>query len=68
MKPPVLIGAGCEIGVGADLRGPVVIGDGCKVGPGAMIREAVILPRAKLGEGPVVGGGLYGTNLDRPLG
>ena len=68
VKPPVLIGAGCEIGVGADLRGPVVIGDGCKVGPGAMIREAVVLPRAKLGEGPVVVGGLYGTNLDRPLG
>ncbi len=68
VKPPVLIGAGCEIGVGADLRGPVVIGDGCKVGPGAMIREAVVLPRAELGEGPVVVGGVYGTNLDRPLG
>jgi mannose-1-phosphate guanylyltransferase len=68
VKPPVLIGEECEIGAGTDLHGPVVIGDGSKVGPGAMIREAVILPRAKLGEGAVVVGGLSGTNVDRPLG
>ncbi|MGH2982672.1 MAG: sugar phosphate nucleotidyltransferase [Solirubrobacterales bacterium] len=68
VKPPVLIGADCEIGAGADLHGPVVIGDGCRVGAGAMIREAVILPRAELGEGAVVVGGLSGTNVDRPLG
>jgi len=68
VKPPVLVGADCEIGAGADLHGPVVIGDGCRVGAGAMIREAVILPRAHLGEGAVVVDGLYGTNVDRPLG
>jgi mannose-1-phosphate guanylyltransferase len=68
VKPPILIGAGSEIGAGAALHGPVVIGDGCRVGPGAMIREAVILPRANLGEGAVVVGGLYATNVDRPLG
>ena len=68
VKPRVLIGADCAIGAGADLHGPVVIGDGCRVGAGAMIREAVILPRAELGEGAVVVGGLSGTNLDRPLG
>ena len=68
VKPPVLIGSGCEIGVGADLHGPVVVGDGCRVGAGAMIREAVLLPRAELGEGTVVVGGLSGTNVDRPLG
>jgi mannose-1-phosphate guanylyltransferase len=68
VKPPVLIGAGCEIGAGADLHGPVVIGDGCRVGAGAMIREAVLLPGAGLGEGAVVVGGLSATNLDRPLG
>jgi mannose-1-phosphate guanylyltransferase len=68
VKPPVLVGAGCEIGAGADLHGPVVIGDGCRVGAGAMIREAVILPRAKLGEGAVIVGGLSATNVDRPLG
>jgi mannose-1-phosphate guanylyltransferase len=68
VKPPVLIGAGTEIGIGADLHGPVVIGDGCRVGAGAMIREAVVLPGAELGEGTVVVGGLSATNVDRPLG
>jgi mannose-1-phosphate guanylyltransferase len=68
VKPPVLIGADCGIGAGADLHGPVVIGDGCRVGAGALIREAVILPGAELGEGAVLVGGLGGTNLDRPLG
>jgi len=68
VKPPILIGAGTEIGIGADLHGPVVIGDGCRVGAGAMIREAVVLPRAQLGAGTVVVGGLSATNLDRPLG
>jgi mannose-1-phosphate guanylyltransferase len=68
VKPPVLIGAGCEIGIGADLHGPVVIGDGSKVGAGAMIREAVLLPGAELGAGTVVVGGLSATNVDRPLG
>jgi mannose-1-phosphate guanylyltransferase len=68
VKPPVLIGAGTEIGIGADLHGPVVIGDGCRVGPGAMIREAVALPGAEVGEGAVIVGGLYATKVDRPLG
>jgi mannose-1-phosphate guanylyltransferase len=68
VKPPVLIGGGCEVGIGTDLHGPVVIGDGARVGPGAMIREAVLLPGAELGEGSVVVGGLYATNVDRPLG
>jgi mannose-1-phosphate guanylyltransferase len=68
VKPPVLIGSGCEIGAGADLHGPVVICDGCKVGAGAMIREAVLLPGAVLGAGTVVVGGLSATNPDRPLG
>ncbi len=68
MKPPVLIGSGCEIGAGADLHGPVVIGDGCRVGAGAMIREAVLLPGTELGAGAVIVGGLSATNPDRPLG
>lgn len=68
VKPPVLIGSGCEIGIGTDLHGPVVVGDGCTVGAGAMIREAVLLPGAELGAGTVVVGGLSATNLDRPLG
>jgi mannose-1-phosphate guanylyltransferase len=65
VKPPVLIGSGCEIGAGADLHGPVVIGDDSAVGPGALIREAVILPGTRLGEGAVAVGGLSATNPPR---
>lgn len=68
VKPPVLIGAGCELHAGVDLHGPVVIGDGCTIGPSAMLREAVVLPGAELGAGAVVVGGLYAAARDRPLG
>ena len=59
-KPPVLIGAGCEIGAGVDLHGPVVIGDGARIGAGAMIRDAVVLPGAVLESGAAVVGGILG--------
>ena len=68
VKPPVLIGAGCEVGVGADLHGPMVIGDGCRIGPAATLRDAVVLPGAEVPAGALVVGGLYGTRADRPLG
>jgi mannose-1-phosphate guanylyltransferase len=65
--PPVLIGAGCELGDGADLHGPVVIGDGARIGAGAMARDAVILPGAALGPGAVIVGGVYGlSQVDPP--
>jgi mannose-1-phosphate guanylyltransferase len=68
VKPPVLIGADCQLHAGVDLHGPVVIGDGCRVGAAAMLREVVVLPGAELGPGAVVVGGLYGVAPDRPLG
>ena len=37
VKPPVMIGPGCEIGAGVDLQGPVVVGEGCRIGPAAML-------------------------------
>ena len=60
--PPVLIGAGCELGEGANLHGPIVLGDGARVGAGAMARDAVILPGAELGPGAVIVGGVYGLS------
>jgi mannose-1-phosphate guanylyltransferase len=65
---PVLIGPDARIGEGADLHGPVVVGDGCELGPGAMLRECVVLPGARVPEGALVVGGLYGIDPDRPLG
>jgi mannose-1-phosphate guanylyltransferase len=68
VKPPVLIGPGCEVGAGADLHGPVVVGDGCHLGAGAMLRDCVVLPGAEVPAGALVVGGLYGVEADRPLG
>jgi mannose-1-phosphate guanylyltransferase/mannose-1-phosphate guanylyltransferase/phosphomannomutase len=68
VKPPVLIGPGCKVGVGANLHGPLVVGDGCNLGPGAMLRDCVVLPGAEVPAGALVVGGLYGVEADRPLG
>jgi mannose-1-phosphate guanylyltransferase len=68
VKPPVLIGSGCQVGVGTDLHGPVVVGDGCHLGAAAMLRDCVVLPGAEVPAGALVVGGLYGVETDRPLG
>ncbi|HEX3562553.1 MAG TPA: NDP-sugar synthase, partial [Solirubrobacterales bacterium] len=68
VKAPVLIGSGCQVGVGADVHGPAVVGDGCHLGPGAMLRDCVVLPGAEVPAGALVVGGLYGVEADRPLG
>jgi mannose-1-phosphate guanylyltransferase len=68
VKPPVLIGSRCQVGVGANLHGPVVIGDGCQLGADAMLRDCVVLPGAEVPAGALVVGGLYGVEVDRPLG
>jgi mannose-1-phosphate guanylyltransferase/mannose-1-phosphate guanylyltransferase/phosphomannomutase len=68
VKPRVLIGARCHVGVGSDLHGPLVVGDGCRLGADAMLRDCVVLPGAEVPAGALVVGGLYGINSDRPLG
>ena len=68
VKPPVLIGPDCKIGLGADVHGPAVVGDRCRLGPGAMLRECVVLPGAEVPAGALIVGGLYGVEADRPLG
>jgi mannose-1-phosphate guanylyltransferase len=60
VKPPVLIGHGCQIGAGCELRGPVVVGDGTRIGPGAMVRDTVLLPGAALEPGVMLIGGVLG--------
>jgi mannose-1-phosphate guanylyltransferase len=61
VRPPVLIGEGCELGPDLDLHGPVVVGDRCRIGAGAMLRDAVVLPGAEVPAGALIVGGLYGT-------
>jgi mannose-1-phosphate guanylyltransferase len=67
VRAPLLIGAGCRIGLGADLHGPAVVGDGCTLGADAMLRDCVVLPGAEVPAGALVVGGLYGVS-NRPLG
>ena len=63
VKPPVLIGDGCELGEGAELHGPVVLGAGTSVGAGARLREVVVLPGVRLRAGSVAMGGVLGRDL-----
>jgi mannose-1-phosphate guanylyltransferase len=68
LKPPVLVGEGCEIEATTHLHGPVVIGDGCRIGAGARIRDSVVLGGAAVPSGAMIVGGVYGIDRDRPLG
>ena len=56
----VLVGDGCEIDPGARLDGPLVIGDGCAVARGARVKHSVLLPRARVVDGAIVAGAIYG--------
>jgi mannose-1-phosphate guanylyltransferase len=60
VKAPVHFGAGCSVGVGAELHGPVVIGDGAKIGAGARVRQSVILAGAELPAETIAFGGVFG--------
>lgn len=60
-RPPVLVGAGCEIAPGAVLHGPVVVGDGAAIGEGAALRQAVVLAGAELPPRSLAFGGVFGT-------
>jgi mannose-1-phosphate guanylyltransferase len=60
-EPPVLIGAGVEVGEGARIAGPAVIGEGCSIGAGAFVgRGAVLLEGARVGAGEMLAGGIAG--------
>jgi mannose-1-phosphate guanylyltransferase len=56
----VLVGDGCKIDPGARLDGPLVIGDGCSVARGARVKHSVLLPRARVVDGAIVAGAIYG--------
>lgn len=58
----VLVGDGCEIADGAELRAPVVIGERATVGGGARLRDAVVLAGADVAPGSIVFGGVFGTD------
>ena len=48
VEPPVLIGAGVELGEGVQIEGPAILGEGCRIGDGARIRDSILLDGAEL--------------------
>jgi len=58
VTPPVLVGAGVEIGDGARLEGPVIVGDGCRIGAGAVVRDSILLEGAELAADAILVGGI----------
>jgi NDP-sugar pyrophosphorylase family protein len=58
VTPPVLVGAGVEIGDGARLEGPVIVGNGCRIGAGAVVRDSILLEAAELAAGSILIGGI----------
>ena len=69
---PRMVGEGCHIAEGAELRPPCVIGSGSRVGDGAVIERSVLLDRCTIEEGAVVSNSILsagvtvgrGTDLD----
>jgi mannose-1-phosphate guanylyltransferase len=64
VEPPVLIGAGVELGAGARIEGPAIIGDGCRVGKGAHIRDSILLDGAELPAATMLVGAIAGRVAD----
>jgi mannose-1-phosphate guanylyltransferase len=60
IEPPVLIGAGVELGEEVRIEGPAILGEGARIGAGAEIREALLLPGAELAPGALLLGGIAG--------
>ena len=61
VAPPVLIGAGVELGEGVRIDGPAIVGDGCRIGDGAYVgREAILLEGAELPARAMAVGGVNG--------
>jgi mannose-1-phosphate guanylyltransferase len=60
VKPPVLVGAGVELGAGARIDGPAIVGDGCRIGEGAHVRDSILLEGTEVPAGTMLVGALAG--------
>ncbi|MGD0355319.1 MAG: NDP-sugar synthase [Dehalococcoidia bacterium] len=50
ITPPVIIGGGCVIEEGVELKGPVVLGKGCLIKKGAVIENSLLWDNVTVGE------------------
>jgi mannose-1-phosphate guanylyltransferase len=60
LKPPLALGADCDIGEGAMVGPHVSVGDGGVIGPSAMLSNSILLPGVRIGDGAVVSGSIIG--------
>jgi mannose-1-phosphate guanylyltransferase len=58
IEPPVLFGAGVELGADVRIDGPAVIGDGSRIEDGSRIKESVLLPGTELAPATVLAGAI----------
>ena len=63
VEPPLLIGAGVELGDGVRIDGPAIVGDRCRIGAGARIRDAVLIGDAELAPGTILASGIAARSL-----
>jgi mannose-1-phosphate guanylyltransferase len=60
---PKMVGEGCEVSAGAELRAPCVIGAGSRVGDGAAIERSVLLDGCVVEEGAVVSNSILSAGV-----
>jgi mannose-1-phosphate guanylyltransferase len=60
-KPPVLIGAGCEISPGAEIGPDTTLGEGAGVGPGASVAGSSLHDGVVVEDGAVVRDSIVGS-------
>ncbi len=63
LDEPMMVGEGCEVSEGAELRSPCVVGRGSHVGDGAVIERSVLLDRCVVEAGAVVANSILSSGV-----
>jgi len=66
IEPPVLVGAGVELGEGVKIQGPAILADGCRLGDGVQVRDAILLAGTELPPATALIGGIAAQVGSRP--
>jgi mannose-1-phosphate guanylyltransferase len=63
LDEPMMVGEGCEVSEGAELRQPCVIGDGSRIGDGAVIERSVLLDGCIVEDGATVSNSILSAGV-----
>jgi mannose-1-phosphate guanylyltransferase len=63
LDEPMMVGKGCEISEGAELRQPCVIGDGSRIGDGAVVERSVLLDGCTVEDGATVSNSILSAGV-----